>query len=356
MALDYNTIQAIVNKKYMPKLVDNIFLKYSPLLAWLLKNSMELEGRKLVVPIEYNDSGNTQMVNAYDSISVVPAEIATAAEFEPKMAVASLVIDKQEEIKTRTPLAIKTMVDTKMTNVEKSFANSLSRAMYKLPESDGSMEDASLFNSVPYLANDVVGEAVGGITPGTSYTWWLGKVFEAADFTGAFTRADMIDSSKDTYLKTLFQTLLAIVKFRKSSGDVLLLVPQYVWDIFEYILDSQKQGSPLNEKKGLSGFDTLYFRNAMVVADDAMIAEQGGDTGEVYCLNSEYLKFAFSPGAKMASDDFIGTQNAMTKVKKFYTMGNLVTSARNTLARLHGVASPEAYVNPGSSKEIQAAS
>jgi len=353
MALDYNTLQAVINKKYMPTLFDNIFLKYSPTLAWIYQYSRELEGRKLVVPLEYADGGNTQMINPYGSISIVPSEIATAAEYEPKMAVASLVIDEQEIIKSRTPLAIKNIVDLKIKNVEKSFAGSFARALFKMPESDGSMEDPSLFNSLPYLINNHATEAVGRISP-TDFAAWKSKVFtdNGGDFTDDFTVAEMTDTTKDTYMKKFFARLLAVAKFRKSSGDVLFVVPQQMWDAYEFILDAQKQGSPLNEDKGVAGFDTLFYRNAKVVAEDAMILEQAENVGEVYCLNSEFLWFAFSPGAKMAQKPFIEAQGTMTSVKKFYSMGNLVTSNRAALCRATGVESLATYVNPGSAKEI----
>lgn len=355
MALNYNTAEALIAKKYIPKLEDNIFLKYSPTLAWAYKNAKTFEGRKLVVPLEYLDAGNTQMLNPYDTIAVVPAEIATAAEYVPKLANASLVIDIQEEIQSKTPLAVKNLIDAKIKNVEKSMAGSIARALFTTVDGiTGAMSDSSLFNSLPYLINNKT-TAVGGILP-TDFAGWVSSVLDASSFTDDFTIADMTDSTKDTYLLKLFPKLLAKMKFRNKSSDVLIILPQEVWDAYEYILQQAKLGSGLGEMKGVAGFDTLAFRSSKLVAEDAMLLEQTDtNKNEIYGLNAEYIYWAFSPGARMASEPFVPAQNALTKVKNFYTMGNMVTSNRAALARITAVEANSTYVNPGSGKAIQPA-
>lgn len=357
-SINYTELEAVIAKKYMPFIADNVFLKYSPTLAWGYKHAKELEGRKLVTPIEFADGSNTQMISPYGTIAVAPVNIYTAAEWEPKLADSSLVIDKQEELKNKTSLAIKNLVDGKIKNVEKGMAQSIARAMFRRPDSGtGEMADSSYFNSLPYLINDIATNAVGTITPGTAYTWWLSKVFtKATDFSDNLTIADMTVAAKDTYYIKLFARLLAIAKFRSNSGDMLCVLPQEQWDGYEYVLDQKKTGSPIGEMKGIAGFDALKFRNMEIVAEDVMTLEQESDVdGEIYCLNSDFIFWAFTPGAKMGSDPFVMAQNSLTKVKNFFTMGDMVTNLRQGLTRVEGVESTRAYVNAGAAKAIEAA-
>lgn len=349
---NYNTIESLIQKKFVPNLEDNIFLRYSPTLAWAYKNAKTFEGHKMVVPVEYNDAGNTQMVKPYGVVSVQPKEISTAAEYEPKLAEANLVIDVQEEIKTKTSLAIMNLITAKVRNVEKSIAASFTRSLFVKPNaSTGALADPSYFNSLPYLINDKA-EAVGGIDP-ADFPGWKSSILKDTDFTGSFDLADLKDDTTDTYIELLLAALFAKLKFRNKSSDILITCPQEVWDVYEFVLGKKKLGSNLNEKNGVAGFDTLGFRKASVVAEDAMILEQGGDTGDIFALNGEFIYWAFSPGARMASEPFIRAQNTLTKVKHFFTMGNMVTSNRAALARISGVESNVGYVNAGSAKAIQ---
>jgi len=357
-SVNYTQLESIIAAKYMPTIADNVFLNYSPTLAWGYTHAKELEGRKLVTPLEYADGSNTQMYKAYGTIAVAPTNIYTAAEWEPKLADSSLVIDKKEEKQNKTSLALKDLIDGKIKNVEKGMAGSIARAMFRRPDaSSGAMLDASYFNSLDFLINDVADTTVGGIVAGTAYAWWLSKVFtKDADFTDNLTIADMINSAKDTYYTKVFARMLAMAKFRNSSGDMLFVLPQEQWDGYEFVLDQKKGGSGLGEMQGVAGFDALKYRRADVVAEDAMVLEQASDVdGEFYCLNSENLFWAFTPGTKMDSDPFVPSQNSLTKVKNFFTMGDMVTNNRQACNRLEGVASTRTYVNAGSAKSIEAA-
>lgn len=349
---NYNSIEALVQKKHVPKLEDNIFSRYSPTLAWAYKHAQTFEGHKMVVPIEYGDLGNTQMIAPYGTVSVIPGEHATAAEYTPKMAEANLVIDLQDEIKTKTSLAVMNFINSKIRNVEKSIAASFTRSLFVQPVAGtGALADASYFNSLPYLINNGTG-AVGNVSP-SDFAGWVSPIITASSYTGTFTLADLADETKDTYIIKLLQALLAKMKFRNKSSDVLIVAPQEVWDVYEFIVNKFKLGSPLGEKEGVAGFDTLKFRQSKVVAEDAMILEQGGaDLGDIYGLNAEFIYWAFSPGARMGSEPFVRGQNTLTKVKHFYTMGNMVTSNRAALSRITGVESNIGYVNSGEAKAI----
>ena len=58
MALSYDSLQALIQKEYMPVLYDNIFVKRHPLSAILKKKAKTFNGRKFSLPLEYGEGGN----------------------------------------------------------------------------------------------------------------------------------------------------------------------------------------------------------------------------------------------------------------------------------------------------------
>ena len=80
MALNYDNLQALIAKKYLPVLIDNIFKK-TYLFAILDKKAKEYKGRKIVVPLEYAKNSNVQATAKWGNYSITPQDLFTAAEY-----------------------------------------------------------------------------------------------------------------------------------------------------------------------------------------------------------------------------------------------------------------------------------
>jgi len=354
MALDYTTLTALINKKYLPILYNQIFTANHYMLAKLKQKAKTYNERKIVVPLEYAKSTVIAFMARYDTIGLRPEEIATAAEYEPKMLTGSLTVCIEDELDNKSDQSIKNILTTKMKNLQRSIQESLATHIWTrgdtYPGGASAAATAKNWNTIDYLVNKV-SATVGGIAvvEDTTNAWWQSKML-SVDVAGGFSddatlEADLIDPSKDVYLPTLLQRGVAKAKYLTGEVPNMIVLPQYLWDLLERVYDSRKLGSTMVEMVGNIGFNTLQFRKRIpIVADDDMVVAQTGDTdGRIYFLNDNYMYMYFNSGAKFKATDFArpANQNARSCLVNAY--GNIAISNRAAQAVLTGLKSPQAY-------------
>ncbi len=123
MTLNYDSLQALIQKKYVPVLYDLIFKTKSYFTARLKEKAKSYTERKIVVPLEYGISSNVQATSPYDILQLAPVDPFTAAEYTPKMVTGTLTISKEEELVMNSDGAVKNIIDAKMKNLQKSIEN-----------------------------------------------------------------------------------------------------------------------------------------------------------------------------------------------------------------------------------------
>jgi hypothetical protein len=191
MALNYDSISAIVRDKYLPTLQDQVF-KGSAALALLNLDSRikpggaRLEtmpvggGTKIIQPLEYGE-GNAQYYSFYDTIDVTPPEIITAAQYVLRNIAVPISISQDEELQVDgADLKVIDLLDSKMENARKTKLKQLGNDFY----TGGA-------NSLQGL-DTAIGTATYGGIAGASYSWWQSGV----DAT-AHTASNMKDSTSD---------------------------------------------------------------------------------------------------------------------------------------------------------------
>lgn len=336
MALNYNSIQALINEKYMPVLYDNIFKKAHYVVKRLKDKAKTYNDRKIVVPLEYGNGSNAQATSEYQTINLQPIDPFTAAEYEPKMITDSLVISKQEELVMNSEGAIKNILTAKMKNVQKGMEKYFADRFWARSTADKE------WNSLYTVANS--GNTAGGIS-GAEQAWWNSHVLDAATLDGDPTlETDLMDPTKGVYLKRLLQRGIALAKTQTGEEPEIISVPQYLWDMLEFILDPQRTGSKMNEKLGQMGFTALDYRGIPIIADNDMVGAQTGDTdGYMEFLNLEYLYMFFNAGAKFKAEEFVKPANMNAKSCLINAYGNLVISNRRAQCRVTGLLSPKSY-------------
>jgi len=141
MALNYDSISAIVRDKYLPTLMDQVF-KGSAALALLNMDSRmkpggaRLEtmpvggGTKIIQPLEYGE-GNAQYYSFYDTIDVTPPEIITAAQYVMRNIAVPISISQDEELQVDgADLKVIDLLDKKMENAKKTKLKQLANDFY----------------------------------------------------------------------------------------------------------------------------------------------------------------------------------------------------------------------------------
>lgn len=345
MSLNYNTLQALINKRYLPVLFNQIFTKNHYLLAVLKKKAKTYNDRVIVVPLEYAKATTIQFLDRFGTMDLRPEEIVTAAEYDPKMLTGSLTICLEDELVNKSEMAIKNILDTKMKNLQRALQESLASHIWTRGITLSATKN---WNTIDLLVNPTT-VTVGGIAIADA-AWWVPHVIDAAGSgyqDDPSVEADLIDPSKDVYLKKLMQRGIAKAKYQTGENPTMILVPQYIWDLFEFILDPQKTGSKMNEKAASMGFTALDYRNIAIAADDDLVAAQTGDTdGRMYFLNEDFLYMFFNSGARFTASEFVKPANQNAKSTLINAYGNLVTSNRKAQCCITNIRSPKSYAAP----------
>lgn len=339
MALSYTTVQAVINDKYLRVLENNIFTKNHYLLARMKEKARTYDERKIVVPLEYAKSTTTGFMARYGTIGLRPEEIATAAEYDPKMFSGSLTLCLEDELENKSDMAISSILKTKVANLERSLEESLATHIW----TRGALAATKNWNTIDLLVSATA--TIGGIAVADA-AWWAANVIDATGYVDDSTaEANLIDPTKDVYLTKLLQRGVAKSKYLTGENPTAIICPQYIWDLLERLKDDNKLGSPMEEKVGNFGFSAIKFRNSIpIVADDDMVAAQTGDTdGRIYFINDRYMYMFMNSGAKFRMGEFAQIPNSNVKTAMVNTYGNLAISNRKAQTVITGIASPKSY-------------
>ena len=354
------SLSALIQQYYMPVLYDNIFKKSHPLLAILKGKAKTFNGREIVVPVESADGGASVWGDQHglgSAYTPAIADIAQTASYQPTMLTGHFLLTKEETLLMNSPQAIKNIVGAKVKNLQKGIEKVVAENLFKT----SAVTDA--FNPLGVLLNEGV-QTVGGITVAlspASNTFWQTPVLSSADFSDSsgtvgspvahtwLTEANMVDSSKDTYILKVLAKGVANAKAQTGENPDLIIVPQYLFDLIENEIDPRKQGSKMSERMGSMGFTGLNFRGIDIVPDQDMVTAQASTgnehdrDGRIYFLNTNYLHMFFNSGAKFTASDMIEDTKSNTFVQKVHTYGNMVVTNRKAHCVIKDLYSPYDY-------------
>jgi hypothetical protein len=286
--------------------------------------------------LEYANGSNAQATTKYQHINLSPIDPVTAAEFEPQMITDSLIISLEEELVMNSEEKVKNILDAKMKNVQKGLQKYFTTRFWAR-STDSTKEWNSLYT--------VNGSGTFGGIATADFSAWQTHILDATSLgDNPALENDLMDPGKAVYLKRLIQRGIALCKLQTGEDPDLIVMPQYLWDLLEFILDPQKTGSRMSEKAGNMGFTALKYRNSEIISDNDMVVPQSGDTdGYIEFLNLNYLWMFFNSGAKFKAQEFVRPGNANYKSCLINAYGNLCSSNRAAHCRITNVRSPKVY-------------
>ncbi len=355
MAYNYSTIQAVVNEKYLPGMVDNIFAGKHYLWDYLKRNMKTYNERQISIGIEYAAVTTLGFTSRNQTFQLRNEEIAARARYTPSMHTSTLVILTEDELENTSQMAVENLLSLKTANLQKSIEESL--ANYIWTRGTAAIT-APNWNTIDFLVNNQAAVDVGDLLDNTSVpSWWKSKMINMStdaffsEGCSALLEADLMDSSKHCFLKRIFARGLALAEYQnggntKENGDNdhMIIAPQYIYDLYEAILDEQKLSNKYNDRAGSAGFKLLDFRGVPVVPDSDMVANQTGDTdGRIYFLNPANIYLFLNSGAKFTAGPFIEAENSNRRSSKVLAYGNLCISNRARQACLYNIYSPKVY-------------
>ena len=130
MALNYDSITAIVKEHYIPKLVDNIY-ESSALLTMLREDGMVIPGgSKITQPVLYAENTARGGYVGMEPHDVSEHETRTAANYEWGDYYVSLVVSGRDERKVSGDNAVIQLVNTIMQEAENSMKSQLATDLF----------------------------------------------------------------------------------------------------------------------------------------------------------------------------------------------------------------------------------
>ena len=130
MALTYDQLSAITAKKFIPKLVDNIFDSNALFKKLHGKGETSDGGTKILQPLEYASSATGDWVNDNETLSLTDTDVFTSAEFDWKQLYEPIIITRRDELKNMGDSAKVNFVKSKVKNAKKSIQDKMGTALY----------------------------------------------------------------------------------------------------------------------------------------------------------------------------------------------------------------------------------
>lgn len=299
MALTYDQISAITEKKFIPKLYDAIF-DTDPLLARLKKKSYEKldGGTSILVPLNYATTSSAGSYSGAATLSTTDNEQITSAEYAWKQYYANMTISRRDELINSGDAQIVNFVKSKVQIAEKTLADLLADGIY----SDGSSStDLIGLRSVVDSAN-----TVGGIAQ-SSYSWWQSQE----------------DGSTTTLTLAALQTMHTSLSIN-NEGPTVIMATRANYNRFYALLQPQQRF--MDSESAKAGFSSLMFNGVPFIAGSKV------PSSHIFMLNEAYLHLWVHKDEDMRFEPWQKPVNQNVKVAKIFWMGAFGTSN----ARMHG--------------------
>jgi hypothetical protein len=299
MALTWDQVSGITEKKFIPKLYDNVFIT-SALLARLKKKGIKKidGGTSIMVPLEYDDISASGWYTGADTLNTSDNETMTAAEYQWKQLYANITITRKDELMNSGDSQKVDLVKSKMKNAEKTLATQLATGVYN----DGTTSNAII--GLRAIIN--TSSSIGGISQ-TTYSWWQSQ----------------LDSSTTAFSMGALQTQFSACTFNNESPTVIMATKAN-YNRYYGALQPQQRFMDSDSAKG--GFSSLMFNGVPFIADDYC------PSNNIMLLNENYLHLFVHKDEDMRFSGYQKPENQNIRLGQIFWMGALGSSNN----RMHG--------------------
>lgn len=300
MALTYDQISAITQKKFVPKLIDNVFdsdpiLQRAKTKDWA--GTLD-GGTSVIYPLNYALATAAGWYTGAQTLSNVDNDVITGAEYNWKQRYVSIVVTRRDELINSGDAQIIDFVKSKTQIAEKTMSDGLADAVYN------SGSDSTAIAGLRSIVDSA--NTVGGISQST-YTWWAGQE----------------DSTTTTLTMAALQTQFATLSINNETPTVMLATRSN-YNRYYALLQPQQRFVDGDTAKG--GFSSLMFNGIPFIVGSKV------PSSHIFLLNEKYLHLDAHKDENMRFSKFQEPNNQNVKVAKVYWMGVFGTDN----ARMHG--------------------
>lgn len=299
MALTYDQISAITEKKFIPKMVDNIF-DSNPLLQRAKSKFYEPVngGTSIIQPLNYAQISNVAWYTGSETLDTTDNDTATGAEYQWKQIKGTISILGLDELKNSGDAAKLNHVKQKTEICEKSVQDAMGTGLYS-----ASTNAKSIIG-----LGTIIGTAntVGGISQST-YSWWQAQVDSSTTVTA--------------------MAPLQVIHNRCSVGNdspTVAMTTRAIYNFYYGLLQPQQRFTDSETGKG--GFTSLMFNGIPMIVDSHCPASN------LMFLNEKYLHLYYHPKANFRFEPFQKPINQDVRVAHVMWAGAFGSSNN----RMHG--------------------
>lgn len=306
MALTYDQLSAITEKKFIPKMYDNIF-DSNPTLSRMKDKSYEKidGGERIVVPLNYAQTSASGWYAGADTLSTTDNQNITAAEYTWKQLYANLSILSSEERKNSGDAQKISLVKSKTQIAEKTMEDLLGTGIFS---------NATDPKSIVGL-RQIVGTSntVGGIDQ-TANSWWQAQV-----------------DSTTTVLTVSAMNQKWNAATVGNDHPTVGITTRTIYGLYYALLQPQQRFVDSESAKG--GFQSLMFNGVPVIIDSHC------PSSSLFFLNEKYLHMFAHKDEDMKFEPFQKPVNQNVRVAKVYWMGAFGSSNNRMHALLSAITS-----------------
>lgn len=307
MALTYDQITAVTQRKYIPKLVDNIF-DSDP----LLKRSKEKGwyqavdgGTSIFQPLMYAQVTAAGSYSPTSTLDTTDNDIFTAAEYAWKYYYANVTLSGADMHKNMGDAQVLDFVKQKVMAAEMTLKDKIGDGIYS---TGGTSTDIGGLRLIVDTGN-----TVGAIDQAT-YSWW---------------QASTEDSSTTTLSISALQTAYNAASINGKSPSVIVATRANFNRFYALLQPAQRF---VDESSAKAGFSSLFFNGC------PFIVSAKCPSSHIFMLNEEFLHLYHHPKRDFAADPFIKSSSQDLQTMKVFWMGNLGSSNNRMHGKLSAVA------------------
>ena len=317
----FNTFTELVAttfRNHKPEISDNVS-NHNALYRYMIKSGRkrtEDGGLSITMPLEYAENGTVQRYSGYDTLNVQAADVISAAEFPWRQMAGNLAASGIEIRSNQGENRIINLAKSKLKNLQRSLANTLSTDFY----SDGTASNQ--MNGLQALIADAGTGTVGGINSNT-FSFWANTVQSAA--------SPLQGGAGITPSATTIESLMLPLWLRVTRGadmPTFIVASEDYFTFFEQSQTSLKRYAP--DDDGAGGMVALRYKNAPVFHD---ASASGIPAAHMYFVNVNYLEYVVHADADLEIMPELRSINQDAVVIPVINQANLAVSNR----KLQGV-------------------
>ena len=307
MTLDLNQLSAITEKKFVPKLQDNVY-GTNPVIARMTrpgKKQTYSGGTKIVVPVISSVTGSSnKYFDNYDTLDTSPTDNISAAQFDHKQLFEPIKISRKEELISSGDAAKIKLVAAKMKIAEASMRDNLALGLF----SDGTAGTGALSAKqlTGFRAMLSTSSTYGGIAVADLATW-----VAQIDGNSGTNRAISLNLLQKTFGACTFEDM------KPGFLTCLQNIHDVIWSLYQ---PHQRLMSKEMESLGFTG--VLEFNGAPIIVDSHNPANS------VIMINEEVSQLYVHEQEDMRYEKITQIETQAATVGRIFFMGNFTCSGR----------------------------